>query len=67
LVRDPLSENSSGATLKNWKKSISIHINIYMEKSLKQREQLEGYLRDKLLWWYENSKYDYPKEKKKDE
>ena len=37
-----------------------------MEKSLKQREQLEGYLRDKLLWWYENSKYDYPKEKKND-
>tara|TARA_Y100000310_G_scaffold49053_1_gene45378 strand:+ start:220 stop:330 length:111 start_codon:yes stop_codon:yes gene_type:complete len=31
-----------------------------MEKSLKQREQLEGYLRDKLLWWFENSK----KEKK---
>ena len=53
--------------LRTRKKSISIHINIYMEKSLKQREQLEGYLRDKLLWWYENSKYDYPKEKKKDE
>ena len=34
-----------------------------MEKSLKQREQLEGYLRDKLLWWYKNSK----EEKKKDE
>tara|TARA_Y100001949_G_scaffold143872_1_gene126585 strand:- start:120 stop:224 length:105 start_codon:yes stop_codon:yes gene_type:complete len=33
-----------------------------MEKSLKQKEQLEGYLRDKLLWWYENSN----KEKKKD-
>ena len=49
------------------KKSLVKHINIYMEKSLKQREQLEGYLRDKLLWWYENSKYDYPKEKKKDE
>ena len=32
------------------KKSISIHINIYMEKSLKQREQLEGYLRDKGTW-----------------
>jgi len=47
------------------KKSISIHINIYMEKSLKQREQLEGYLRDKLLWWYRNSKEE--EEKKKDE
>jgi hypothetical protein len=65
LVRDPFFENSSGATLKNWKKSISIHINIYMEKSLKQREQLEGYLRDKLLWWYRNSKEE--EEKKKDE
>ena len=30
------------------RKNLSIHINIYMEKSLKQREQLEGYLRDKL-------------------
>ena len=38
-----------------------------MEKSLKQKEQLEGYLRDKLLWWYENIKYDYTKEKKNDE
>jgi len=37
------------ATLGTEKKSISIHINIYMEKSLKQREQLEGYLRDQLL------------------
>ena len=26
-----------------------------IEKSLKQREQLEGYLRDKLIWWFENS------------
>ena len=30
------------------RKNLSIHINIYMEKSLKQREQLEGYLRDQL-------------------
>ena len=35
-----------------------------MEKSLKQKEQLEGYLRDKLLWWYRNSKKE---EDKKDE
>ncbi len=43
-----------------------------MEKSLKQREQLEGYLRDKLLWWYRNSKENnrplfYGEENKKDE
>ena len=30
------------------KKSLVKHINIYMEKSLKQKEQLEGYLRDKV-------------------
>jgi hypothetical protein len=65
LVRDPFFKNSLGPLweLRTRKKSISIHINIYMEKSLKQREQLEGYLRDKLLWWYKNSK----EEKKKDE
>ena len=34
---------------KTEKKSLVKHINIYMEKSLKQREQLKGYLRDKLL------------------
>ena len=34
-----------------------------MDKSLKQKEQLEGYLRDKLLWWFEHSKEE---EKKKD-
>ena len=34
---------------KHLRKNLSIHINIYMEKSLKQREQLEGYLRDLLL------------------
>ena len=53
------------------KKSISIHINIYMEKSLKQREQLEGYLKDK----YSNDKKKvvkdfqkiFDKEEKKDE
>ena len=33
---------------KHLRKNLSIHINIYMEKSLKQREQLEGYLRDKV-------------------
>jgi hypothetical protein len=31
------------------KNSLVKHINIYMEKSLKQKEQLRGYLRDKLL------------------
>jgi len=30
------------------KNSLVKHINIYMEKSLKQKEQLRGYLRDKL-------------------
>ncbi len=30
------------------KKSLVKHINIYMEKSLKQKEQLEGYMRDQL-------------------
>ena len=46
-----LSWKFSGATLGygNQKNSLVKHINIYMEKSLKQREQLEGYLRDKLL------------------
>jgi len=33
---------------KHLRKNLSIHINIYMEKSLKQKEQLEGYLRDKV-------------------
>jgi len=56
LVRDPFLENSSGPLWewgeknpsKHLRKNLSIHINIYMEKSLKQREQLRGYLRDKL-------------------
>ena len=44
-----LSWKFSGATLGygNQKNSLVKHINIYMEKSLKQREQLEGYLKDK--------------------
>ena len=34
-----------------------------IDKSLKQKEQQEGYLRDKLLWWFEHRKKE---EKKKD-
>ena len=41
---------ASWVSLRTEKKSLVKHINIYMEKSLKQREQLEGYLRGEDSW-----------------
>ena len=53
----------------NQKNSLVKHINIYMEKSLKQREQLEGYLKDKDSKDKEKVVKDFQKifDKKKEE